>query len=251
MFLFLSFIVAIMAIFYLADAATSYTSQDATAAVALFIYSLVCIIRELKAKEDSFFYDDGFYRDHRTTTRTYNKSYNSTYGYDYYDNDSYIATRDNSWKAKDTVEVFAPDKKKEKKDDTRPQTEYHYPSKQEVRDKIAKLSKSRMWRIKRKFFAFCGVDITADFYKPGYVEKKVVARVNKEDHNRYMPKQTGLTWYEQRKLEEEKAEYGKILNALGRSCDIAFDGENFVDEITIKSNEPKATEHCSTSVNDI
>lgn len=209
MFLFLSFIVAIMAIFYLADAATSYTSQDATAAVALFIYSFVCIIRELKAKEDSFFYDDGFYRDHQTT-----------------------------------VEVFAPDEKKEKKDDTRPQTEYHYPSKQEVRDKIAELSKSRMWRIKRKFCAFWGVDITADFYKPGYVKKK-------EYHNRYMPKQTGLTWYEQRKLEEEKAEYGKILNALGRSCDIAFDGENFVDEITIKSNEPKATEHCSTSVNDI
>lgn len=224
MFLFLSFLVAISALIMLGDMATSYyPTSNPAAVVTLLIYSFVCIVREVK-KEDDMYFDDfngGYNRNYSSNWKgnTYagNNSYNNNaYGY-------------NNIKPNEKVEVFAPDKKEESKDDDRPKV-LHYPSQKEARDKIAELSKSRWWRGKRKLMAFLGVDITKKFYQPTYVKEEVAVKGNsKEDHSRFMPKQTNsnnVGWWQKQETEE----YNIVAKRVGRSCDIAFDGETFVEE---------------------
>ena len=245
MFLFLSFIVAFIALYLLSDVATSYHTSEPNAAaiVTLLIYSLVCIIKEIREKAGSFFGDDDYYNG---SINSYNNTHNHIYDYDSYYSGSYTASNradnHNDWIDKfgsRKVEVFAPNKK-EKIEEERPKV-LHYPSKQETREKIAELEKSRLWRMKRSFCAFMGRDITEKYYQPSYVKEEVAVKGGKEDHSRYMPNQSWIT-----KKEEE--EYSNIIKSLGRSCDIAFDGENFVDEITITNNDKRESEHCNSSV---
>ncbi len=125
---------------------------------------------------------------------------------------------------------------------------YHYPSNKEVREKIAELEKSRWWRIKRKLYSIVGVDITYKLYKPGYKRLETSAKVDsKEDHSRFMP--SARTW------NPDADEYNKVAKLLARSCDIAFDGECFVEEtesITKNNEKSERREHqCSASVNNI
>lgn len=238
MFLLLSFIVAIMSIYFLCDMASSYyyTSEpNAAAAVALLIYSLVCIIKEIKEKDNSFFDDD---YDYNSRIRSYNQKYNNYwYNNDYStsSNKSVYAPgasdKHNEWLDKygsrNSVEVFSPDKK-EKNDDERPMV-WHYPSKKEAREAIAELEKSFWWRTKREFWSFLGRDITEKYYKPRYVKGELAVKGTNEDHTRYMPNESWLT-------KKETEEYNAVAKVMGRSCDIAFDGEEFVDEID-KDNE--------------
>jgi hypothetical protein len=50
---------------------------------------------------------------------------------------------------------------------------------------------------------------------------------NKEDHSRFMPKQNNnVGWWQKQEIEE----YNVVAKHVGRSCDIAFDGETFAEE---------------------
>ena len=223
MFLFLSFIVAIVALFMLSDIASShyyYSEQNFSAAIVLLIYSLVCIIKEIKENTSSFFDDDDF------TNNSRMNSYNQKYNHNYYYDD--IVDSHNDWFNKygsRNVETFAPDKKEEKNTE-RPKV-LHYPSNKEVRDKISDLEQNRWWKIKRGFCSFWGIDITESFYEPTYIEEEVAVKAKKENHSRYMP---GNDWIR----EKENKEYNEVAKRLSRSCDIAFDGENFVENEDIK-----------------
>lgn len=214
MFLFLSFIVVFIALFLLGGLASSYhySEEGVGAAVILLIYSLVCIVKELKESTEDYFDN--------------NYSYNNRGNY--YNRNNYSNYNSGTWSNQynsRNVEVFAPDKKEEKKAE-RPKV-LHYPSNKEVRDKISDLEKNKLWKIKRGICSFWGIDITESLYNPTYVEEEAVVKANKENHSRYMP---GNDWY----LNEEKKEYNEVAKHLSRSCDIAFDGENFVENEDIK-----------------
>jgi hypothetical protein len=223
MFLFLSFIVAIAALFMLSDIASShyyYSEQNFSAAIVLLIYSLVCIIKEIKGNTSSFFDDDDYF-----TNNSRMNSYSQKYNHNYYGD---IVDDHNDWFNKygsRNVETFAPDKKEEKNTE-RPKV-LHYPSNKEVRDKISDLEQNRWWKIKRGFCSFWGIDITESFYEPTYIEEEAAVKVKKENHSRYMP---GNDWIR----EKENKEYNEVAKRLSRSCDIAFDGENFVENEDIK-----------------
>ena len=223
MFLFLSFLVAIAALVMLGDMATSYYPTSSPAAVVtLLIYSFVCIIKEVK-KEDEIYFDNlnnGYNRNYSSNWK--NNAYTGNNAY--YNNNAYGY---NNVKPTEKVEVFAPDKKEESKDEERPKV-LHYPSQKEARDKIAELSKSKWWRGKRSVMAFLGVDITKEFYQPTYVKEEVAVKGNnKEDHSRFMPKHNNnVGWWQKQEIEE----YNVVAKHVGRSCDIAFDGETFAEE---------------------
>lgn len=226
MFLFLSFLMAIIALYTLGDMATSYyapSGSASAASVALLIFSIVCIIKELKAEDDEYF-NNGW----RNTNygNTNNKGYNN-YGYGNYNYGNYSTQSYQGYKQNETVEFFEPDKKgnKEEKED-RPLV-LHYPSQKEARDKISELSKSKLWVMKRSLCSIIGHDITKKYYEPRYVKDEVAVKGNKEDHSRFMPN-TNNQWYRER----ENSEYNLVAKSLGRSCDIAFDGEKFIEDIS-------------------
>ena len=239
MYLFLSFIVAIMSLYFLCEMATSpyYYTQDATSAVVLLIYSVVTIIKELHKEDDYIPYDSGYHtntRNYSTSSRHLNNYFDdSPYEYGWYDDKKSIKKED--------VEVFTPDKKEEKKEE-RPKV-LHYPSKKEAREKIAKLEKNPLWIIKRNLCYAIGIDITEKYYKPHYVTEEAVVKKAKEDHSRFMPNGNFVSNY-------ENEAYNNIAKTLGRSCDIAFDGEDFVDE-EINVNNENESKPCSASVNSI
>ena len=214
MFLFLSFVIAIVSIFLLGDIVTcpnNSSEPNATGVIILLVYSLVCIIRDLKDKDD-YLFDD---------YRPYNyNGFNNTFDYNNCNNNygnNYLQRN---------VEVFAPDEKKEKKNKERPKV-LHYPSNREVREKITELEKDWKWRVKRDALSVFGVDITESFHKPSYVEEKVSVKKTINENARYMP---GNNWIETR----ENKEYNNVAKYVGRCCDIAFDGENFVENEDIK-----------------
>ena len=233
-----------MSLWLLFDAATSspYSTEDPAPIVMLLIYSIVCIIKEIREKEDSLFGYENPYTDYHTydytPSNTKSNWVSNSGGYD----------RHNEWLDKygsvstkrignDKVEVFAPNKKEESVKEERPLV-YHVPSKKEARDKIAELEKDWKWRLKRGLCSFIGIDITEKYYKPHYVkESPVVKAIKKEDHSRFMPNNE----WQARKIQEENEAYNKVTRSLSRSCDIAFEDESFVEEITVINNESKSS----------
>ena len=213
MFLFLSFVVAIVSIFLLGDIVTcpnNSSEPNATGVIILLVYSLVCIIKDLKDKDDYLF------DDYRPYNHNYN-GFNNTFDYNNCSNNygnNYLQRN---------VEVFAPDEKKEKKNKERPKV-LHYPSNREVREKITELEKDWKWRVKRDVLSVFGVDITESFHKPSYEEEKASVKAVNENA-RYMP--GTYNW-------AKNEEYNNVAKYVGRCCDIAFDGENFVENEDIK-----------------
>jgi hypothetical protein len=59
------------------------------------------------------------------------------------------------------------------------------------------------------------------------VEEKVSVKKTINENARYMP---GNNWIETR----ENKEYNNVAKYVGRCCDIAFDGEKFVENEDIK-----------------
>ena len=242
MYLLLSFIVAFISLYYLGEISTGYNSDATTPIITLFIYSIVSIIKEVK-KNDDFSYDNTY---HRNSNGFYDDIYDEGYGSRSY-NTNWGKNHNVSSVKNESVEVFAPNKKDKKKIDEKSLV-YRYPSNKEVREKIAELEKSRWWRMKRSVYASIGIDITEDLWKPGYKRLETSAKVSsKEDHSRFMP--SASTW------NPDADEYNKVAKLLARSCDIAFDGECFVEEsesITKNNENSERREHqCSASVNNI
>ena len=187
-------------------------------------------MREAKVKEDDYYY---------YTNTNGSRSYNYDSGYDY----STYGTYSSNYRNPSTVETFKYDKKEKKKED-RPMV-LHYPSQKEARDTIAELEKSKWWRFKRKVAAFFSFDITAKYYKPRYVKEEVAVKGKsdaKEDNKRFMPQ--NVTVY----YNGNDAEYNNVVKHIGRSFDIAMDGEEFVvDEEIIESNNINNDETESTT----
>lgn len=234
MFTFISIIVCLLSLYYLGSMVTAYSlnSDYTMPAVILLIYSLVAIIREIKLN------DEEFYNSNNIPRRNSNWWSN-----DYYDLNTPIAH--NVTNAYRTVETFKNDKKEREKED-RPMV-LHYPSKKEAREKIAELEKSWWWRVKRSIASFFSFDITAKYYEPRYVKQEVAVK-GKEDNTRYMPNNNTLVY-----RNSNDAEYNKVAKFIGRSFDVAMDGEEFVldeDIITVEDEDKSEPATSSATVID-
>ena len=180
---------------------------------------MATIIRELKKSGGNWLLGE------ETTYGNYGNSYNNS-GYTYkpkttvtreYDNDDWLGRSCSVTKGYEKTEYFAPDIKKKNDDDVKELV--HYPSRSEVRKKIAELEKSRWFRIKRALAGFAGFDITEKYYKPTKTKSAgTVKPINKEDNSRYMPNNTYI-------IEREMKEYNEIVKYVGRSCEIAINDE--------------------------
>lgn len=215
MFLLLSFIVAIMSLYYIGVIIDTPNADTTfiTPLVIMLIYSVLSMVRE--ARKLNWFDDDNEYY------------HNPNYGY-YNDipSNGYHNARSSSYsggynsRTNINVETFTPDRRS-KADDTKELV--HYPSRSEVRDKIKSLEKSRWFRLKRSVASFFGIDITEKYYEAYKKPYNSNQRCKVEDNTRYMPKNT---WYNQRETEE----YNEVTKLMGRSCEIAF-GEQELDTI--------------------
>jgi len=224
MFLFLSFVVALISLYYLGVMVDSYSPDTTylTPLVALLIYSVLTIVRELKKEPISWLsYEDDFsshtYNDIRNSGHTYReKTDNHNKWLDDYGSRTYRST--------EKTEYFTPTKK-EKKEEYK--TIVHYPSNQEVREKMKELEKSHWFRFKRMLGNVFAYDISTKYYeefkKPYKVNRrgKVVTvnqTVNKEDHSRFQPNNNWLA-------ERENKEYNEVTKLMGRCCEIALTDE--------------------------
>lgn len=237
MFAFISIIVCLLSLYYLGSMVSAYSlnSDYTMPAVVLLIYSLVAIIREVKLNDEEFYNTNNIPRS--------NSGWWRNDGYDY----NTPAAR-NVTNAYRTVETFKNDKKEREKED-RPMV-LHYPSKKEARDKIAELEKSWWWRVKRSIAAFFSFDITAKYYEPRYVKQEVAVK-GKEDDSRFMPK--SLPNGTLVKCTYNDAEYDRVAKFIGRSFDVAMDGEEFVldeDIITVEDEDKSKPATSSATVID-
>lgn len=229
MFAFISIIVCLLSLYYLGSMVSAYSlnSDYTMPAVVLLIYSLVAIIREVKLNDEEFYNTNNIPRS--------NSGWWRNDGYDYNSPSAYNVT--NAYR---TVETFKNDKKEREKED-RPMV-LHYPSKKEAREKIAELEKSWWWRVKRSIAAFFSFDITAKYYEPRYVKQEVAVK-GKEDNTRYMPNNNTLIY-----RNNNDAEYNKVAKFIGRSFDIAMDGEEFlIDEDIINIEDEDKSEPATSS----
>lgn len=174
MYLLLSFIVALVAIYYISIMSNSYNADTTylTPIVILVIYSILSIIRELKREDNSYCH--------------YGNDYGA-YGYDYYGNVEHYKKKHNYY----TEEVI------------------HYPTREEVREKIKKLEDSRWFRFKRDIADIFGIDITKKYYKK-------YKKPYKEKHNRFYPSDDSS-------FMKKTNEYNSVVKHIGRSCEITFE----------------------------
>ena len=229
MFAFISIIVCLLSLYYLGSMVSAYSlnSDYTMPAVVLLIYSLVAIIREVKLNDEEFY-----------NTNNIPRRNSNWWSGDYYDYN--VPSARNVTNAYRTVETFKDDKKAREKED-RPMV-LHYPSKKEAREKIAELEKSWWWRVKRSVAAFFSYDITAKYYEPRYVKQEVAVK-GKEDNTRYMPNNNTLIH-----RNNNDAEYNKVAKFIGRSFDIAMDGEEFlIDEDIINIEDEDKSEPATSS----
>jgi hypothetical protein len=231
MFAFLSFVVALLSLYYLGIMVDSYNPDTTylTPLVILLIYSVLAMIRELKKEPISWLGDyepyDYYGENRYSTSHQYRSQNNRSYS-----NNEWMekyGSRQN--RTDENTEYFTVEEKK-KQNNEKELT--HYPSNSEVREKIKELEKSRWFRFKRGFTSFFGIDITEEYRKPYKVSTKgkVVPINNKEDYNRFTPKND---W----KLEREFAEYNAVAKLMnGRSCEISL-GDLPVEENSLENNE--------------
>jgi len=211
MFLLISFVAALISLYYLGVMADTYNADTTylTPLMVLLIYSVLSIFRQLKNGVLSFLADDYNYND-------------STYYRSYPTNNSYNNSYNNAYRQREEVEYFTVDDKKEKNN---VQELIHYPSNKEIREKIKELEDSRWFRFKRGFAAIFGIDITTKYYekfkKPYKVTTKCTSsNVNKEDNNRFKPNNN--FW-----AAKEITEYNSVTKLMsGRSCEIAIANDN-------------------------
>ena len=228
MYLFLSFVVALISLYYLGVMVDSYNPDTTylTPLVSLLIYSVLSIIRNVRKEPISWLnYDDDYstYRD--TNCQQYN---NSRWDYQYGKKCTPNPT--------EKTEYFLPDKKEKEEDDNKI---VYYPSRSDVREKIKELEKSRWFRIKRGLYSLVFIDLTEryrkEFKKPYKINRKgkVVyttdQNISKEDHSRFIPNNN--YW-----AAKENEEYNAVTKLMGRSCEIALTEEEFAILNQEKSN---------------
>ena len=232
MYLFLSFVNVILSLYYLGVMADNHNT-DVTSiapAVALLLFSMATLIRELKKKGSDWLFGEeptyGRYED-SYGGGCYNSNYNGnaykpkTTASREYANDDWLGKSCSVTKSYEKTEYFTPDVKK-KADEEKELV--HYPSHSEIRVKIAELEKSRWFRIKRSLASFIGFDITAKYYRPTKTKRAgTVKPINKEDNSRYMPTNNYI-------VEREMKEYNEIVKYVGRSCEIAINDETINTE---------------------
>lgn len=235
MYLFLSFVVALISLYYLGVMADSISADTTylTPLMGLLFYSIISIVRELRENPVSWlagdYYDDDY--GYRRDTQSYSNHYssnNSTYNRRENANDWF--DKYGSREVTEKTEYFVQDKKVER-DDT--QELVHYPSNSEVREKIKELNKSWWFRRKKALANIFAIDIEAKyveiFKQPvKYKQNCKVKPIRKEDHTRYMPKEYPNSTLV---IGSENKEYNDVVKFVGRSCEIAFGNiEQEIDE---------------------
>lgn len=185
MHLLLSLTVTFVALYYLSVMGDQY-DPDTTYLIpilALLVYSVINVVKDWKELKSSWFADDFFGSD------PYNDIIDPSYSN--YNNFSY---------ENGNVTVHK-----------------HYPSNEEVRDKINNLRKSRWFRIRRDIVGFFGIDLE-DRYRKKFKKPRTIAKEYKvkSDNRRYMPNR----WC---KSDVERTEYNNVAKHVGRSCEISFD----------------------------
>ena len=235
MYLFLSFVVALISLYYLGVMVDTYNADTTylTPLVALLIYSVLSIVRELKKDSSSWFaYDDDYHPTYRNTgANTYNQQTHNQW------NNSYTP------RVNEKTEYFTPTKREKKEDD---KLIVHYPSSKEVREKVKELEKSRWFRFKKAVGNFFGHDITQKYYdefkKPYKINRKgkVVTisneNENKEDHSRFTPNKN---WW----AEKENEEYNAVTKLMcGRSCEISLTDEQAAILLVEETNNSENNE---------
>jgi len=221
MYVFLSFVMVFIAIYYLDMMADSYNPDTTytTPLVALLIYSVLSIVRHFnnfnfkKWLYGDYDYDNREY--YSSQTRYDNEYYNGTYSNRTNGNKS-VYTRNNN----EQTEYFAKDKEKEK---TYTKELIHYPTKNEVREKIQELRKNRWFKIKCDACDVFGYDLTEKYRKkfqePITISSKYkVKTVNNEDDSIYI--RTNDRW--KKRSNEEMKEYNSVTKHMGRSFEISF-----------------------------
>ena len=219
MYLFLSFMVALISLYYLGVMADSRSADTTyfTPLMGLLFYSIISIVRELRENPVSWlagnYYGDDY--GYSRGTQSYFNRYSSN-------NSTYNGRREVAEK----TEYFVQDKKVEK-DDTKELV--HYPSNSEVREKIKELNKSWWFRRKKAFAKMFSIDIEAGYAKKFKQPVKYkVKPIKKEDHTRYMPKEYPNSTFVNG---GENKEYNDVAKFVGRSCEIAFGNiEQEIDE---------------------
>lgn len=222
MYIFSSVVVIAFALYYFTIMTDAYTKDTSYIAplVVLIIYALWSFIREFNKEDDSNYW-----------TPNYNKGKKNYWCDDYYGDNFYSGSYNYGCSRKSTnytvdkgfggrtVENFTPDKKIEK-DNVKELT--HYPTRNEVREKIKELEKNPWFKFKKDVADVFAVDITQKYYdkysKPYKVYKKgVVTPINKEDNTRFMPPV--------RTNQAELDEYNKVTKFVGRSFEVALSEE--------------------------
>lgn len=226
MYLFLSFVVALISLYYLGVMVDTYNPDTTylTPLVALLIYSILSIIRSLRKESISWLTYEDDYGTYNGGNRTYNNSSNQ---YNYAKWDYQYGSKYTPKSVNEKTEYFTPDKKEKNEDNNQI---VYYPSRRDVREKIKELEKSRWFRIKRNLYSLVFIDLTEryreEFKKPYKINRKgkvvsVNQNVNKEDHSRFVP--SNNYW-----ANKEKEEYNSVAKLMGkRSCEIALTEEEY------------------------
>jgi len=223
MFLFISFVTAIISLYYLGVMADSYNEDTTylTPIVILLIFSILSIVRELKKNSLSWiaYDDDDYYRGNAYTNNKGVKQNNIRI----YNTGSHICN------SSEKVEYFLPNKKEKSIDKN---IKIHYPSSSEVREKVKELEKSRWFRFKKGFASIFAIDITAKYYKefkkPYKISRngKIIPIDNKKSDSRFAPPNSDGKSTQQCVYNKEKEEYNAVTKLMGnRSCEITLTNE--------------------------
>ena len=225
MYLFLSLVLAIISLYYINEIVDTYNSDTTflLPLTILFMYSVLNIVRTLRGSLYSWLIgDDPYESDHvcggyNRGSNTYNNPYSrSSNNYSYYNEST--SGYSERWEPKvqtEKTEYFAENKVKEKDYE---KELVHYPTKEEVRNKIKELEKNRWFRIKKNVGSIFGFDATKKYKDMFSAPIKTTVKckvVNKEDHSRFAPQ--GV-W----QANKGPDEYNKIVKNMGRSCEISF-----------------------------
>lgn len=192
MYLFISFVVALISLYYIGVMVDTYNADTTylTPLIILLIYSILSIIRQIRENPLSWLIDDDYYYD----SSSYNNGYNTK-----------------------TIEIV------------------HYPTNNEVRERMKELEKSYWFKIKKNIASIFAIDITKKYYekykKPYKINNKCkVANINSSNsNNNYSPYAPPSNWWDKKEMEE----YNQVAKHMKkRSCEISIDenlNENVAD----------------------
>lgn len=207
MYLFLSYIMVLVALYALGNMAEAgYESNEFTPQlVAFLMFALISLFRTIRSFN---LFDDNDYHRGSGTTYTHYSDYGTR---PVNTNNNYTSTYVK--KADEEVTTF---ENKPNKRNIEKRVIKVYPDKKKVLEEIKELERNPWWRLKRFTYGLFGHDITAKMYEP--IEK--VEYINKEDDTRFIPN-NNTTKSTTAVAKRTDAEYDNVVKWVSRSFDVA------------------------------